>query len=275
MARNSAGLVTAVTSVAEDASSAPESVLLQVKSVTKRFGGIIALQDVSMALGVGEICGLIGPNGAGKTTLFDLISGITSPSEGRVVFGGLDVTRLSASNRARLGMRRTFQRTQLFSWLSVEDNVLSALEWRGGGGGLLADLAGSPTRRRKEMERRDRVDEVIDWCGLDALRRTLAGALPLGQARIVELARAMVDRPKVLLLDEPTSGLDHGEAERFGELVRSVRGHGCAVLLVEHDVGFVMNLCERVVVLNLGSVLASGLPGEIRAHQGVRDAYLG
>ncbi|CAO5239435.1 ABC transporter ATP-binding protein [Frankia sp. AgKG'84/4] len=248
---------------------------LRLSSISKRFGGVRALSDVSLEVAPGSIQGLIGPNGAGKTTLFDVISGITPASEGTVHFGGRNVTKSSATGRARLGMRRTFQRAQVFSWLSVEDNVLAALEWHGGGGGVLADLVTWPSRRALEKTRRERAHEILEWCGLTGLRHTAAGSLPLGQQRLVELARAIVDKPTLLLLDEPTSGLDHGEADKFGELVLSLRGEGCAVVLVEHDAGFVMRLCDRIAVLNLGSVLAEGTPEEIQANQAVRDAYLG
>jgi ABC-type branched-subunit amino acid transport system ATPase component len=165
---------------------------------------------------------------------------------------------------------------QTFGWLSVEDNVLSALEWRGGGGGFAADLVSFPTRRRRERQRRVQVGEVLDRCGLTAVAKEPAASLPIGLARMLEVARAVVDPPTVLLLDEPTSGLDETEAARLGELLQSIRAEGsCAVLLVEHDVGFVMRQCDRIVVLDLGRVLAVGGPSEIQANAAVRAAYLG
>jgi branched-chain amino acid transport system ATP-binding protein len=228
---------------------------LALEGVTVRFGGITALDDVSIAVDSGEVCGLIGPNGAGKTTLFDVISGV---------------------RRARGGLRRTFQRVQTFGWLSAADNVLAALEWEGGGGGLLGDLVASPTRRRYERERRRRADEVLEFCGLTAVAQEPAGSLPIGTARMVEVARALVDPPRVLLLDEPTSGLEEREVERLRELIRALgREQSCAVFVVEHDVGFVMGLCDRVVVLDLGRVLAVGRPEEIQSNAAVRTAYLG
>jgi branched-chain amino acid transport system ATP-binding protein len=154
--------------------------------------------------------------------------------------------------------------------------VLAALEWRGGGGGMLADLVSFPTRRRRERERRERAREVIERCGLTAVAKDPAGSLPIGLARMVEVARAVADRPRVLLLDEPTSGLEESEAERLGELIQSIRAdQACAVVLVEHDVGFVMRQCQRIVVLDLGRVLAVGGPDEIQANAEVRAAYLG
>jgi branched-chain amino acid transport system ATP-binding protein len=257
--------------------SAPnDGVVLALDSIHVRFGGIAALSGVSLQASAREVLGIIGPNGAGKTTLFDVVSGVRAPNEGRVFLDGIDVTSKSAVQRARRGLRRTFQRVQAFGWLTVEDNVLAALEWHGGGGGFVGDLVAFPTRRRRERVRRVRVDEVLDRCGLDPVRRELAGSLPIGVARMVEFARAIVDEPKVLLLDEPASGLDEMEAARLGQLIESVRDEtGCVVLLVEHNAGFVMEHSDRVVVLDLGSVLASGLPEEIQRNQAVRDAYLG
>ena len=254
----------------------PGSSALALHDVTVRFGGITALSEVSLTVGRGEVLGLIGPNGAGKTTLFDVVSGVRAPDEGRVELDGADVTTVSAVARARRGMRRTFQRVQTFGWLSVEDNVLAALEWRGGGGGILADLVSFPTRRRRERDRRARVAEVLEQCGLTSVAKDPSGALPIGLARMVEVARAIVDEPKVLLLDEPTSGLEETEADRLGELIQEIRkDEACAVVLVEHDVGFVMRWCDRIVVLDLGRVLASGAPKEIQANAAVRTAYLG
>ncbi len=250
--------------------------MLTLSDITVRFGGITALNGLSFDARSGEVLGIIGPNGAGKTTLFDVIAGVRAPNEGRVLLAGRDVTTTSSTSRARHGLRRTFQRVQAFGWLTVEDNVLAALEWRGGGGGFVADLVAFPTRRRRERERRERVDAVLERCGLTAVRRELAGSLPIGVARMVELARAIVDDPKVLLLDEPASGLDETETVRLGEQIQSVRSEtGCTILLVEHNAGFVMEQSDRVVVLNLGTLLAEGLPSEVQGNQAVRDAYLG
>jgi branched-chain amino acid transport system ATP-binding protein len=263
---------------AQDQSTADErdDTVLQLEGISVRFGGIVALADVSFDARAGEVLGIIGPNGAGKTTLFDVISGVRSPNEGHVVLRGIDLTGKSAAERARRGLRRTFQRVQTFGWLTVEDNVLTALEWRGGGGGFVADLVYAPTRRHRERARRARVDEILERCGLIPLRKELAGSLPIGVARMVEFARAVVEPPKLLLLDEPASGLDETEILRLGEQIQAVREEtGCVVLLVEHNAGFVMEQSDRVVVLDLGTVLATGLPDEIQRNQDVRDAYLG
>ena len=268
-----------MTVISEQGRPEPESgeeLTLSLADITVRFGGITALDRVSFDATKGEVLGIIGPNGAGKTTLFDVISGIRAPNGGTVLLAGRDVTSTSSTQRARQGLRRTFQRVQAFGWLTVEDNVLAALEWHGGGGGFVADLAYFPTRRRREKERRRRVEDVLERCGLIAVRRELAGSLPIGVARMVEFARAIVDEPKVLLLDEPASGLDETEIVRLGDQIQATRNDtGCAVLLVEHNAGFVMQQSDRVVVLNLGSVLAQGLPSEVQRNQDVRDAYLG
>src|SRR4029078_11448491 len=193
-----------------------------LENVGVRFGGINALAGVSLTVAEGAVCGLIGPNGAGKTTLFDVISGVRTPNEGRVWFRGENITPVSAVARARRGLRRTFQRVQTLGWLSVEDNVLAALEWHGGGGGMLADIARFPTRRGRERARVERVGQVLEQCGLTAVRADPVGSLPIGLARMVELARAIVDDPKLLLLDEPTAGLDESEAERLRENVHTL-----------------------------------------------------
>jgi len=250
--------------------------MLTLENITVRFGGVLALDDVSLGVAPGEVCGLIGPNGSGKTTLFDVVSGIRRPAAGRVVIDGLDVSTSSPEGRCRRGVRRTFQRPQTFGWLSVEDNVLTALEWAGGGGGFMADLVGMPTRRRRERERRRLVLAALERCGLMDVRAENAGSLPIGIARMVEFARATVEPPKLLLLDEPASGLDHAEADLLGQQIAMVREeHGCAVLLVEHDANFVMEQSDRVVVLALGSVLMAGSPAEVQADPAVRAAYLG
>jgi branched-chain amino acid transport system ATP-binding protein len=252
------------------------SPVLSVQGIRVSFSGIVALDDVSLEVARGEVLGLIGPNGAGKTTLFDVVSGLREPKRGTIFFDGNDVTAQSAVRRSRAGMRRTFQRQQVFGRLTVEENLLCALEWRGGGGGIVADLVALPRRRRIERRRRAEVDQHLERCGLGSVRHALAGSLPIGTARMVELGRALAERPSLLLLDEPTSGLGEAEVECLSTIINELRSDGsCAVLLVEHDISFVMSHCDRIVVLQRGEVLAEGAPGEIRANQEVRDAYLG
>jgi branched-chain amino acid transport system ATP-binding protein len=250
--------------------------VLEVIDLTVRFGGVCAVNGVSLSVPAGEVRGLIGPNGAGKTTFFDMVTGVRAPTSGRILLHGVDITRRPAVWRSRHGIRRTFQRQQPFGWLSVEDNVLAAVDWRGGGGGVLADLFALPPRRRVESQRRARVGAVLEQCGLADLRDEVAATLPIGKLRLLELARAIIDEPQLVVLDEPTSGLEEQEAERFGEIVRTLgRDARCAVLLVEHDIPFVMKVCDRITVLNLGEVIGGGTPAEVSADPVVRAAYLG
>ncbi|MDQ6527375.1 ABC transporter ATP-binding protein [Nocardioides sp. LHD-245] len=252
------------------------SPLLDLREITVRFGGIQALDQVGLTVGHGETVGLIGPNGAGKTTLFDVISGVRRPNGGTVLLDGGDVTRLSETARARRGVRRTFQRVQTFGWLSVEDNVLVPLDGRRGGGGFAGDVLSLPGRRKREQQRRALVAEVLERCGLAAYAGEQASSLPIGIARMVELARAIAEPPRLLLLDEPASGLDDGEATVLAALLADLRAtSGCSVLLVEHDTDFVMRHSDRIVVLHQGSVLAEGTPARIQAEPSVRAAYLG
>jgi branched-chain amino acid transport system ATP-binding protein len=250
--------------------------LLRVEDIVVRFGGITALGGVSAEFFPDEVVGLIGPNGAGKTTLFDVMAGSQMPASGQVELDGADVTHRSITWRARRGVRRTFQRQQVFGWLSVEDNLLVASEWRGGGGGMPADLVHLRRRRSLERRRRQRVADVLELCRIGDIRHQPAGLLPIGRARMVEMARAIVDHPRVLLLDEPASGLNERESQLFGETIQRVRREeGCTVVLVEHDVGFVMKQCHRIIVLQLGKVLAVGSPKEISDDIEVATAYLG
>jgi branched-chain amino acid transport system ATP-binding protein len=260
----------------DDVSSSPRPAVLAARDVSVRFGGITAVNRVTTEILADEVCGLIGPNGAGKTTLFDTLAGLSAPSSGVVELDGVDITRRSATWRSRHGIRRTFQRHQPFGWLSVEDNILVAMEWRGGGGGPLADLVYLPSRTRRERQRRIRVDEVMELCGIGHLRNEAAGRLPIGQIRMVEIARAIVDRPRVLLLDEPTSGLDEAEMPEVGAMIEQIRREeACGIVLVEHNVGFVMQTCSRIVVLDLGRIIAEGTPELVRKDAAVAEAYLG
>ena len=250
-------------------------VALRLTSVSQRFGGVKAVDNVSLEVRSGTVNGLIGPNGAGKTTLFDAIAGLRTPSSGTVEFLGTNITKASTVKRARLGIRRTFQRQQPIGWLTVAQNVQAALDWHGGGGGAIGDIFAFPARRRLERERHVLVDEALETCHLTSLADRPAGGLPIAQARLVELARAIVDKPALLLLDEPTSGLGEAEAEITAAVIRGQRALGATVLLVEHDMPFVMSMCERVTVLELGAVIADGTPEEVQSNPAVRAAYLG
>ncbi|MGW5377926.1 ABC transporter ATP-binding protein [Nocardia sp. NPDC003999] len=232
--------------------------LLEVDDVTVVFGGNRALDGAGLRAERGAVTGLIGPNGAGKSTLFDVICGLRKPTKGRVALDGADVTRLGPARRARHGLARTFQRLELFGRLSVRDNLLVAAEL-------------GPQRRHAARI----VTEIIDRLGLYEIADASADELPTGTGRLVEVGRAIAARPSLILLDEPAAGQDHTETERFGELLRSLADDGTAVLLVEHDMGLVMNVCDEVFVLDLGKVIASGPPSVIRADETVLAAYLG
>jgi branched-chain amino acid transport system ATP-binding protein len=249
--------------------------LLDVQGLEQRFGGIVAVSDMSLTVERGKVHGIIGPNGAGKTTLFDCIAGLRPPTAGTIWLEGRDVTRSSAVKRARLGLRRTFQRQQVFGWLSVEDNVLLALEWRGGGGGLFGDAFRLPGRVKRERDRRIRVDIALERCGLTKVRDEPAGGLSIGALRRVELARAIVDEPCLLLLDEPTSGLEDSDIDQLGQILQDLRSRGtCGTLLIEHHVPFAIQHCDRISVLELGRKIASGTPEEVMEDESVREAYL-
>jgi len=248
--------------------------LLEVSDLTVRFGGVTAVRNASIAVSAGECCGLIGPNGAGKTTLFDAIAGQNSPASGRIAYLDQDISNSSALWRSQHGIRRTFQRQQVFPGLSVEDNVLAALEWDDGG--TLADLFALPYRRRKEKQRREQIADLLDRCGLYSVRKDPAYGLPLGRARMLEFARAIVTEPKLVLLDEPTSGMEGPDVERLSTLIDPLLNDAqCGVVLIEHDIDFVMSHAQRVYVLHLGEVIASGTPQEVQGHEDVVRIYLG
>ena len=257
--------------------AAPASTpLIRGVGLTVRYGGVHAVREVDFHLDRGEFCGVIGPNGTGKTTLFDVISGHRAATSGRLEYGARDISDKSAAWRARHGLRRTFQRQQLFGSITVEENVLAAQDWRGGEGGFLYDLIGSPGRSALREQRRAKVATVLEQCGLAEQRHRRAGTLPIGAARMVELARAVVDDPQALLLDEPTSGLGRSDTVLLAEVVQRLRADtGCSVLLIEHDVRFVMENSDRVVVMHLGNKLAEGTPDEVQSNAAVIQAYLG
>jgi len=247
-------------------------------SITKTYGGLTAVDDVTVTAEPGLITALIGPNGAGKTTLFQCLTGNERPDSGRVLLDERDVTTLSPDERARLGIGRTFQRLAVFSTMTVADNLGVAAEHRTSApralrvGALLLGILGFPTVDEKLHQRR--VNEVIDLLGLQEVRDVPAGALPTGTLRLVELGRALCHDPKVLLLDEPASGLDSEETLAFQLVLRQVRDDGVAILLVEHDVDLVFDVADTVYAMAEGRLLASGSADEIRSHPAVQEAYL-
>ncbi len=246
--------------MAELAVSGPNATALRITEISVRFGGIVALEDVSLEVPAGQVKGLIGPNGAGKTTLINVITGLQAPSGGRVKLGDTDMTTLRPHRRARLGLARTFQRLELFGTLTARENVVLAAE-------ISSRDAG---RTPGEL-----ADELLDRLGIASVAHQPTDALPTGLARLVELARALATSPRVLLLDEPSSGLDAHETSALGAVLDQLAHDGMGVLLVEHDMSLVMAVCGHITVLDHGQVIASGDPAAIRADGVVQAAYLG
>ena len=237
--------------------------VLEVIEISKRFGGLQAVDQVSLSVAPGQVTSLIGPNGAGKTTLFNCLTGVLEPTSGRVVLEGRDITQLSTHKRAQLGIARTFQRLEVFAGMTVENNLLVAAE----------SVSGHrPSTGRSPM---DLVDDVLDIVGLSDTRHTIAGALPTGTLRLVELGRALCTQPTVLLLDEPGSGLDSHESAALEEVLRQLASGGMSILLVEHDVELVMAVSTTIYVVDFGRLIATGTPDEISQNADVRAAYLG
>ena len=247
--------------------------LLVADGVTKRFAGITALHAVDLTVAPGEIVGLIGPNGAGKTTFFNCLLGILRPEEGTVRFDGRDVTSLPVYKRARMGFGRTFQRMELFAGMTVRDHLIVADRAHRGEAKLWRDLI---NRSQPTADENERADSVLALLGLEADAHRPAESLSLGRGRLVELGRALMTEPKLLLLDEPSSGLDVAETGAFGDRLLEVqRERGFAILLVEHDVEMVQRLVSRLYVLDFGTLIASGATADVFADAAVRKAYLG
>jgi len=249
------------------------SEILRAIDVRKSFMGIVALDGVSLAVGAGERVGLIGPNGAGKTTFFNCVLGVLKPQSGKVVLDGDDITRQPVHRTARKGIGRTFQRIELFPESTVREHLLIAERTRLGDGRLWKDLLGRGRPRADEVAR---CDEVLDLLGIGDLADEPVESLTLGKGRLVEVGRALMTDPKLLLLDEPSSGLDREETAALGRTLAGVQAaKGFAILLVEHDVEFVSGFTERTYVLDFGRVIAEGPTREILGSDAVRRAYLG
>jgi branched-chain amino acid transport system ATP-binding protein len=259
--------------------------LLEIHDLHKSYGGVQALTGISMGVAAGEIVGIIGPNGAGKTTLFDVLSGVTPPTQGRAVFQGEDLLVGSFAGTSlrrarpqyrvsRQGLSRTFQNIRLFPEMSVLENVMVGVDSRGHSG-FLSVLLGLRTQRAAESAQRRRAVELLDFVGLGPRKDSMAGNLSYGEQRRLEIARALGSSPSLLLLDEPAAGMNIGETRHLTGLVRKVRDSGVTVLIIEHDMRVVMGLCDRIVVLNFGNKIAEGTPDEIRRDDRVLEAYLG
>jgi branched-chain amino acid transport system ATP-binding protein len=248
--------------------------LLALDQLTRRFGGVTAVDSLSMNVEGGEIRGLIGPNGAGKTTTLNLISGLTTPTSGRMTLMEQDVTGEPAHRLAGRGVRRTFQNLKLFTELTALQNVMIGLHTNGTSGVLEAILATGKQRREEEMMHRDSLT-ALETVGLIDQAGRPASALAYGHQRLLEIARAIVARPTLLMLDEPAAGLNPTEAEALVALIRRINAQGVTVVLVEHHMDVIMAACSRITVLNYGQKLAEGTPVEIRANIGVIEAYLG
>jgi branched-chain amino acid transport system ATP-binding protein len=238
------------------------SAILSTQDVVVRFGVLQAVSQASIEVVEGRVTGLIGPNGAGKTTLFNVITGLQEPTAGKVFFDGKDITNKNPFKRARLGIARTFQKLEVFGSLSARENILVAAEQR-------------KTWDRSGFDPNQVCNEILEKVGLSDVSEFMVGTLPTGTARLVELARALASNPKVLLLDEPSSGLNEEETEEMASLLRKLVDEGLGVLLVEHDMSFVMGTCQFIHVLDFGTIIETGTPAEVQANAQVQAAYLG
>jgi len=249
---------------------------LAVEGVIVRFGGLIALDGVSVAAPPGRITGLIGPNGAGKTTMFNVCCGFQPATVGTVLWDGIDVTKESPAHRARRGIGRTFQRMELFPSMTVRENVAYAVESLHIGDSPLTQLGLVGGGKGVRSEINDQTEQLLELCSLRDVANAVAGEISTGHGRLVELARALARRPRILLLDEPSSGLDVKESAMFGDLlVKLVSEQNLGILMIEHDMTLVLRICDWIEVLDFGKPLTSGTAEEIRHSQVVRDAYLG
>ncbi|MGQ3355158.1 MAG: ABC transporter ATP-binding protein [Phreatobacter sp.] len=249
--------------------------ILEARGITRRFGGVIAVNDASLTVGKGQIVGLIGPNGSGKSTMVNLVSGEMMPNEGTFLFNGVDITGLPSHRRARLGMARSFQLLRLFHSLSVEDNLLLANHMRMKAS-IVASIFARATAREEEQKARARARELLAWFDLQDFADRPVSALSIGQQRMVEIARGMMSEPSLFVLDEPAAGLSPPNVDKLIQLVRRLRDEfGVSILLVEHVMRVVRDLCDHVVVLDSGVKIAEGAPDAVVKDPVVVEAYIG
>lgn len=255
--------------------AAVQTPILDVRGLTRAFGGLVAVDGLDMAVAPGEVRGLIGPNGSGKSTTLNVLSGIYTPTRGQILLDGREISRLGAAARTRLGLARTFQNIRLFGRMSVLANVAVGRYVRTRSG-LAAVLLGTRAQRREEEATRQAALEALDWVGLRHRAADMPDDLPYGQRRLVEIARALVTRPRVILLDEPAAGMNPAEKQELLALIQRMnRELGLAIVLVEHDMRLVMKACHRITVLNFGARIAEGAAAEVRSNPDVVAAYLG
>jgi branched-chain amino acid transport system ATP-binding protein len=248
--------------------------LLRTEGLTCRFGGLTAVGGVSLSVQAGHVHGIIGPNGAGKTTFLNVISGHIRQTSGSIFFEGPDLRAMSAHRRATAGIRRTFQNLRLFREMTALENVMVGLH-ADTGSEIFSSLLRTQRQKAEEREIREKAQEALDFVGLSGSRDAVAESLPYGHQRLLEIARALVAKPKLMLLDEPAAGLNSVEARGMVGLIKSIKAAGVTVMLIEHHMEVVMKACDHITVLNYGKMLADGDPAYIRAHAGVIEAYLG